>query len=113
MGERVREIVCGRCGRLRWYGARGLCETCYGWARYHGRLDEFQRAGTPLDVIAEEAFHPARPRERVRPEDSTGPCWSATGRQFVRTAREMGLTPGAAQRAYYRARERGLLQEAS
>jgi hypothetical protein len=104
---------CRRCGKHRRRGGRGLCDPCYGWARYHGVLDDFPREGISPALIAEEAFHPARPQERPLPGDSTGPCWSAVGRQFVRTAQELGLTPVAARRAYYRARERGLLQEAS
>jgi hypothetical protein len=90
-----------------------MCSACYGWARYHGRLDDYPKVGTPLDLIAEEAFHPSRPREARLPGDRSGPYQSAAGRQFVRTAQELGLTEKAARRAYYRARERGLLQEAS
>ena len=38
-GEGKRE--CTRCGRLMTIHGRGLCSTCYWWAREHGKLESY------------------------------------------------------------------------
>ena len=39
----IRVQDCARCRRNRRILSRGLCRSCYRWARKHGCLDDFRR----------------------------------------------------------------------
>lgn len=84
--------TCARCGEEREIHGRRLCQHC--WRRIRGtdEVFDYPRVNVRVVEILEEWQHPA---------------WA--GRSFVEVAATFGLKPATAQRAWYRACERGLV----
>lgn len=83
---------CARCDRNRPNRGRGLCGSCYAWARSNGHLFDYERSNRPrAEVVEEVAF-----------------LLPSRGAQGVTAA--LGMTPGAIARACRRAGRADLAQ---
>lgn len=88
----LRIVTCGRCGLDKSHAGRGLCSPCRTHEVRAGTLEDWPRVTVALDLVLSEWRHPAR-----------------AGWSFIEVGVELGLNRRAAERQWYRARQRGLV----
>src|SRR5690606_1846833 len=78
---------CARCDRNRLHIGRGLCGSCYQWARRNGHLFDYERFGRPRTETVEEVEFLLRPLGAQDPAAALGMTPAAIARDSYRAGR--------------------------